>query len=421
MRFHIYTFGCRVNAAESAKIAMELQELGFIYSPMPQAKILIINSCAVTQKAVREVRQLINKAKTRYPKLQVWLTGCVASFWQKTGELPAGVDYLVGNEQKSIISRLIAKSVKPTHFSQNKPVWGKFLSSSRLMVKVQDGCDYFCSYCIVPYLRGRSVSLEPSDVLGYIKKIAKVTPINEVVLTGINLGLYQTKNNHSFDSLVSQVLKQTALPKISFGSLYTENLTEAFFDLYRSKQSLRLTRYLHIPLQSGSGEILQLMRRRYSLAEFDERVQALAKAVPDALLATDIIVGFLNETDKDFMATYQYLEKSPFVRAHIFKYSPRQFTSAYYLAKKFGEVDSEVKKKRSRKLHLLFQKKLALYQQNLINRSLRALVIKSNSQHSLAFLDNGLEVVIPKPNLVVGLRNVKISRVEKGKLIANLV
>jgi len=422
MRFYLHTFGCRVNWAESTRLALELLSFGFEETGIEQANILIINSCAVTERAVRQVRQLINQAKKQNPKIKIYLTGCCATYWQKEGLINKQIDGLYDNSQKANLAKILKEKYQPALLKNKKTSsWGKFLNSSRLMLKVQDGCNYFCTYCIVPYLRGLSKSIEPELVVDYYSRVSALTKINELVLTGINLGLYQTKNNQDFAYLVRQLLNKTKVPKISFGSLYTENLNTNFLKLYQARSASRLSQYFHIPIQSGSDKILKLMRRRYCLAEFNEKILALSQVAPDGLLATDVIVGFLEETDADFEATYRYLEKSPFVRGHIFKYSPRQFTSGYYLGKKLSEPKSEVKKKRSLLLRRLFQKKLCLFKQNLFSQKLRALVIKSNSKFSLGFLDNGLEVIIPVPNLVVGFVNVKITKLNKGKLVADLV
>jgi len=323
---------------------------------------------------------------------------------------------------KNRLSQIIAQEFKqPKILIKPDRPWGKFLQSSRLMVKVQDGCDYFCTYCIVPYLRGLSVTYEPDTIIEYINSAIRKNPINEVILTGINLGLYKTKDQQDFANLIEQVLKQTTVPKISFGSLYTENLNQGFFNLYQSVSAFRLTRYFHIPVQSGSNKILGLMKRRYNLEEFSDRVNQLAKTVPDALLATDVIVGFLEESEQNFKETYQYLCQSPFVRAHIFKYSKREFTAGYYLAKRLRDPSETEKTKRSKILHELFIKKMAVFQSNLLGQTKRALIINRKTDYALGFLDNGLEIIIPGGGqLANGFVNVQIEQVKQAKIIARL-
>jgi len=414
MRFHIHTFGCRVNMAESDKLALELLNLGLENTARGEADLVVINSCAITAKAVREVRQLVNQIKQQKPKTKVWVTGCAATLWQKTGESGKPADCLVDNEHKSQLAQLIKKDFALKSDSKRllQP-FGKFLGSTRLMVKVQDGCDYFCTYCIVPHLRGRSVGADPSSILNYIVGITKKIPVNEVVLSGINLGLYW-----EFNTLVKLLLKKTTIPKLSFGSLYTENVNSEFLGLYQSSDRDRLTRYFHIPVQSGSKKILSLMRRRYTLGEFDERVNALMKAVPDALLATDIIVGFLGETAHDFEATYEYLKSSPIVKAHIFKYSQRELTAGVLMAKYHKEPTPQEKVKRSQALHQLFKQKLGHFQEALIGQRKRALILRQLREGYLGLLDNGLEIFLPRdPQLLSGFIDVKIEKVKEAKLI----
>ena len=423
MKFAVITFGCRVNAAEGTQLEQELQKLKLGRSDSKKADLIIINSCAITGRAVRQVRQEINKIKKINPNCHILVTGCAATMWDKNKVKPEKVDFVVNNQNKQFLAKFIkqeflsSKSIK----AGVDRTYDKFLNSSRLMVKVQDGCDYFCTYCIVPHLRGRSVSLKTKNIIKYINSVSKKAVINEVILTGINLGLYQGNFNSDFTELIKQVLINTSIPKISFGSLYKENLTDDFINLYQSDYKNRLTKYLHIPIQSASDKILSLMHRRYTLKEFDERIGLLHKQVPDALLATDVIVGFYEESDKDFTDTYEYFDKSPFVRAHIFKYSKREFTAGFYMTNKFKEPSSEVKKKRSLLLHQLFDKKLSIYKQSLVGKVFLVLIIKQKTNSLLGFLSNGLEVIIPSEKRLDNVFvDVKISAVKNSILIGKI-
>lgn len=423
MNFTVITFGCRVNAAESTVLETKLQKLGFTRSSIDKARVIIINSCAITKRAVRQIRQTVNQIKNRNKNVYIVVTGCASTAWDKQGIIPKNIDLLVNNQNKTNIANILNQKfksfTKPQALANGK--FDKFLNSSRLMVKVQDGCDYFCTYCIVPYLRGRSLSLDSENIIKYINLASKKTTINEVILTGINLGLYRTEETPDFTDLVKQVLINTNISKISFGSLYKENLTDEFIDLYQSKYKYRLTKYLHIPIQSASDKILSLMHRRYNLESFGERILLLHKKVPDALLATDVIVGFYEESDKDFTDTYEYLAKSPFVRAHIFKYSKREFTAGFYLAKKFKEPSFEVKKNRSLLLHQLFEKKLSAFKGNLVGKAFPVLIIKQKKDSLLGFLANGLEVVIPtKKRLDNVFVDVKIIAIKNSILIGKI-
>ena len=418
MRFFIQTFGCRVNVAESDKLSLELQNWGLKLVSLVEAQIVIVNSCAVTAKAVREVRQFLNQTKAKNPQCKTVVTGCAATLWQKNKEKLDSVDLILENVDKEFMAEYLKKKfhLKREKTGSSSQELGKFLGSTRLMVKIQDGCDYFCTYCIVPYLRGRSHFADTNEIIKYIQTIQAKTAVNEVVLTGINLGLYP-----DLPKLARKVLKQTGIPKLSFGSLYVENLNKDFFKLYRQNLASRLTKYLHIPLQSGNQKQLSLMRRRYRLEEFTQVINDLQKAVPDALIATDIIVGFLEEDEDDFNQTYRYLEKSPISAAHIFKFSKREYTAAYFLAKKMKEPTALQKHQRSLQLQALFRKKLALFQDRLVGSTRRALIINNTSGVLLGFLDTGLRVVVPTTRkLVNSFIDVKIVRNSPNGLVARL-
>jgi len=422
MKFYIKTFGCRANASESDKIAIELQEKGHETSSISESDIILINSCAVTNKAIREVRQYLNQTKKINPKIQIYLTGCAATLWIKNKQIKKDESVrLVSNISKLDLVNLLAAQYKSKSWdsAQTKKDYGKFLNSGRLMVKIQDGCDYFCTFCIVPYLRGRSISYHPKKITEYINRIDNQTRVNEVIITGINLGLY----NYSLPRLLSQICKQTNVTKISYGSLYPENISQKFLQLYQTKLRSKLSNFFHIPLQSACPRILKLMNRRYTIEEFDAKVRLLKKQIPDALISTDIIVGFISETEKDFLITYDYLKNSSIVKAHIFPYSQREHTTANLLAKQFPTLSVSVKKQRALILRELFKEKLFQYQQRIIGQTKECLILKRliNNQY-LGILNSNLEVIINTPKkLAKEMVNVKIVGLKRGKLVGQQI
>ncbi len=428
MKFYIHTFGCRVNWAESTALARQLKQKGLKESTLQEAKLVILNTCAVTQKAVREARQFIYAVKRKQKEVKIVATGCAATLWGQNNELIKGIDFLIDNSDKEFLASLLIKKLL---FRQKQEDYfptttsGKFLNSGRLMVKVQTGCNYFCTFCIVPYLRGVSKSVTPQEVINYIKQIEKENRIQEAILTGINLGLYGTEWGIEFADLVEKVLNETAVKRISYGSIYVENISDKFLNLYKNRLEARLSRFFHIPLQSASEKILSLMRRRYTLAEFSEKINLLVKQVKDAFIATDIIVGFLEETDSDFERTYQYLKTSPIVRAHIFRFSKRPNTAAFYMAKRMSEPSEEIKKYRAEKLQKLFAKKLAAFKSKFIGSRQQALLVSVLDKKTyLGMLSNGLEVIIlTDKKLENGIYNVKIDKAvgKNQRLIAKLV
>lgn len=395
MKFYIHTFGCRVNSAESIALSRQLQKQGFQESEVRKADVVIINTCAVTQKAVREARQFIYGLRRKSPKVKIIATGCAATLWQKKQIKIKGLDLVVDNSDKEFLAKLLTKKLNTTNTAYKYKylsfVYSKFLSSGRLMVRVQTGCDYFCTFCIVPYLRGRAKSFAPEVVVSYINELENKNKIQETILTGINLGLYGQEWGIEFADLIKEVVTKTRVKRISYGSVYVENITDKFLKLYQNERFSRLSRFFHVPLQSGSEKILSLMRRRYTLAEFTEKISYLSQKVKDAFIATDIIVGFLEETDVDFEHTYEYLKKSPIVRAHIFKFNKRPYTAAFYMAKRMMEPSEKVKKYRARLLQELFRTKLLSFKTKFIGRKDEALLIsRVGSEGYLGLLKNGL-------------------------------
>jgi len=360
MKFSIITFGCRVNAAESEQLSLLLQKKGWKNSSPDTANLIIINSCAVTQKAEREARQLVYQLRKKNPLVKVIVTGCSATLWEKEKLKVVGIDFIINNSQKDQLVDLVIQSFeKKSKESLKIGSIDKFVDSGRLMVKVQDGCDYFCSYCIVPFTRRHSKSVPIDKVLKTIQEFQKIKKIKEVILTGINLGLYGKEWKGNLSTLVREVLLKTDVPLISFGSLYVENITLEFLELWQNPQfKKRLTYKFHIPMQSANNKTLLTMKRKYTLEEFDQKVKMLKNSIPSAILATDIIVGYLGETDEDFAKSYLYFKNSVFSRAHIFRFNSRPFTLAKTMQKELFEPTPLQKKQRADKLRKMFKEKM---------------------------------------------------------------
>jgi len=383
-----------------------------------KADLVILNTCAITEKAVREARQQIFQLKKSNPKSKVLATGCAATLWKKNEQAFPEVDYIFDNVDKEFLVALIEKNIfqkKPTTVSkkteETKASFGKFLDTGRLMVRVQNGCDYFCTFCIVPYLRGRATSDSEDKTLEYIKEVSKQETVNEVIISGINLGLYGEKKDGNLTHLVKRILEETKVLRVSFGSLYMENITEEFLSLWTIPEyKNRLTTFFHIPLQSGSNKILALMRRRYTREQFATKIHLLKKYIPETLIATDIIVGFLEETEADFAETYDFVKELPLTRAHIFRYSKREFTAGSFMAKRMMEPTVLEKKQRAKKLDDLFKKKLKDYIAEIRGIPHLALILRKNGEKEyLAVLQNGLETkIVSVKQLAPFMQNVKI-------------
>jgi len=436
LTFFSFSFGCRVNEAERETLDKQMLKEGFLYNKN-NPSIFIINTCAVTHKAEREARNLIYQIKRKNPKTKIVITGCAATYWQKNKlyqSLP--IDLLVDNLNKEFLVKILKKRLKKELKEKSYPSLSacktlltnirqknKFLSSGRLLVKIQDGCQRFCTFCIVPYLRGLPKSKKINGIVEEIN--GQKDKISEVILTAINTEAFGYDSGEDFVDLIKKVLEKTSIPRLSFGSIHPWSITNQFINFYQKILTAnRLVNFFHIPVQSGSNTILKLMKRGYKTEEIMEKLQALNKINPLSYLSTDVIVGFLEETDSEFEKTYQFLERSPLVRFHIFRFSKRKNTAAFYMAKNLNEPNEEEKKKRAQALTKLAAKKYQAFLEKNLNRPSTALILnKKQEDYFEALLDNQLSVLIKeekkiKPGKII---NVKVEKIKKGRLLGKKI
>lgn len=434
LRFSSYSFGCRVNHAEKDEIDRQMIQAGFIYDNQ-RPDLFVINSCAVTQKAEREVRQLIYKLKSQNPKIKIILIGCAATYWKKNNlyqNLP--IYYSFDNTNKKFLVKILKKRLlqqpngnrsgcpKIDVASQKGLNFDKFLNSGRLLLKIQDGCHRFCSFCIVPYLRGQPKSKKINQIVKEINQTGSKT--KEVILTAINTEAFGYDTGESFSNLVSQILKKTKAYRISFGSIHPLTINRNFISLYKKNlNDKRLINFFHIPLQSASDKILQLMKRGYTKKNFLEKITQINKNVPNAFIATDVIVGFWEENDKDFSETYDFLFSYPISKFHVFRFSKRIGTAAYYMAQRLREPDAQTKLKRSKILTELSKKKFQIFLQRQAGLNSSALFLnKRIENYQEALLQNQVPAYIKTEKDLTGeIKNVKIERIKEGKLFGKIV
>lgn len=399
--FFSYAFGCRVNEAEKEVIDQQLLFHGFKFDK-DNPDIYIINTCSVTHKAEREARQLIYQIKRKLPKTKIVVTGCSATYWLKNNsnqKLP--VDLLVDNVNKAYLVELIKKRIgeKLSERKKDFVATSKFLRSKRMMIKIQDGCQRFCSFCIVPYLRGLPKSEKIQDI---IKKINHFKDkVNEVILTAINTQAFGYDTNESFVELLKKVIDDTSVKRVSLGSVHPWSLNDDFFEFYQNYLfKNRLVNFFHIPIQSGSNKILKLMKRDYSKDEILEKINKIKKINPFSFIGTDIIVGFLDEEKTDFEETYKFLKQSPINRFHVFRFSVREKTAAFYLKKRLKEPESKEKEERSKILINLSKEKFNQFLEKNVNRYTSVLILDKKDRHFFHGLtDNQLPIVLPKSSL----------------------
>lgn len=426
--FFSFSFGCRVNQAEKEELDSRLIKAGFSFSQVNPA-VYIINTCAVTAKAEREARQLIYQVRKNYPGTKLVVTGCSATYWQKTSvdrNLP--YDLLVNNTDKeyltSLIQRRFFSGVKTVDtFSNGTEYADKFIDSGRVMIKVQDGCHRFCTFCIVPYLRGLPKSKKIDSLLTKVRSIKG--NVQEIIYTAINTEAFGKDTDESLIDLIDRTLEESVVPRISFGSIHPWSLTDAFIKYYKRILPMqRFVDFFHIPLQSGSDKVLNLMKRGYRSVEILEKLNKLRKINPDALIGTDIIVGFLEETEKDFNDTYNFLQVSPINKFHVFRYSARQNTASFYLGKRLTEPQSKIKAARSKSLIRLGEKKYSDFINSQINKIGKALFLQRRPDNSFqeALLQNQLPALIKTPHNLSGeIKNVKVTGIKNNRLVGIVV
>lgn len=321
MKAYLFYLGCRVNQAEIEGIASKLKEKGYeVVSSPEEADLIVVNTCAVTKEAERKSRQCIRKLRRLNPKAEIVVTGCyVELVGDKVLEL--GADRTFNNEEKY---KVIEGNDKGRFFSISQGLFYHL----RPFVKVQDGCDANCSYCLIRALRGRSVSRPIEEVIYEVKGLISLG-YDEVTIVGVHLGSYGRDIGSSLRELLERLLSLNGLKLLRLGSVEPFDLGDDFLELY--KRFDNLAPHLHLPLQSGSNRVLSLMRRPYTLERYLELVFKLREIRDDFNVTTDIMIGFPTETDEDFLMTLKAIEEANFGRVHIFTYSPRPGTDAFNL------------------------------------------------------------------------------------------
>ena len=363
MQIHLKTLGCRLNEAELETWAQAFQVQGHaITNQISAAQLVVINSCAVTQDAARKSRQLIRRIHRENPKAKLVVSGCYATLNAEEAQNLLGVDLVVSNKDKT---QLVEKALNELTFETmpamaTEPAEIALFTRGRqrAFVKVQDGCRYRCTFCIVTVARGEEVSRAISDVIEEINTL-HAQGINEVILTGVHLGGYGSDNGENIVTLIQAILGKTSIPRLRLGSLEPWELNEDFFELFKNP---RLMPHLHLPLQSGSDAVLRRMARRCKTEDYLKMVTRLRSQIPNFNITTDIIVGFPNETQEEWQESFEFIKQCSFGHIHIFTYSPREGTKAATLP---NPVPNEIKKQRSEQLHHLAQEmKQAFYLQN---------------------------------------------------------
>jgi threonylcarbamoyladenosine tRNA methylthiotransferase MtaB len=363
MKVHLKTLGCRLNEAELETWAQAFQKSGHqITKQAEAANLIVINSCAVTQDAARKSRQLIRRIHRDNPQAKLVVSGCYATLNEDEAASLLGVDLIVSNKDKD---QLVEKALTELNMD-SMPVLSTepgeislfTRGRQRAFVKVQDGCRYRCTFCIVTVARGEENSRPVQAVIDEINALHR-QGITEVILTGVHLGGYGSDLGNNLSDLIKAILAETEIPRLRLGSLEPWELPDDFFQLFDNP---RLMPHLHLPLQSGSDSVLRRMARRCKTEEFSAIVKQLRAKIPHFNITTDIIVGFPGETEQEWQESFDFIKQIGFGHIHIFTYSRRADTKAASLP---NQVSNEIKKQRSRELHeLAEQMKLEFMDEN---------------------------------------------------------
>ena len=377
-RVALHTLGCKLNFAETATIARQFTQRGFeVVDFGKPADVVVLNTCTVTEKADRECRQLVRRALRRSPDAFVIVTGCYAQLQPEQIASIKGVDLVLGSKEKfSVFDHgvFVKRTIPDIRVSSLAAADSVAMADSsgyddrtRAFLKIQDGCDYHCSFCTIPLARGSSRSAPVSEVVARAREIVE-KGYREVVLTGVNVGDYQSGNSEKLIDLLRALEFVDGIERIRISSVEPNLLND---DLLRYwLDSRKVCNHFHIPLQSGSDPVLKRMRRRYNRDWYAGRMASIKAADPDAGIGADVIVGFPGETDALFDETYQFLVDQPLSYLHVFSYSERSNTTAVRLDDK---VDPKVRNERSERLRILSEKKRRAFCEGLKGRGVRVL------------------------------------------------
>lgn len=371
-----YTLGCKLNFSETSTIARQFEERGYERVEFEQnPDIFVINTCSVTENADKKCKQIVKQAKKTSPNSYVIIIGCYAQLKPQEIATIKGVDAVLGAaekfrlfevlndfEQKDTVQLCASEISQATDFNTAY----SYGDRTRTFLKVQDGCDYNCAFCTIPLARGNSRSDTVENILKATREIA-ATKVKEIVLTGVNTGDYGLVNNervHTFFELIQELDKVEGIERFRISSIEPNLLSDEIIEFVA--KSKKFVPHFHIPLQSGSDEILRFMRRRYKTSLYRERIEKIKNLMPDACIGVDVIVGFPNESDEHFMETYNFLHSLDISYLHVFTYSERQNTKAADMG---NPVPKSVRAERSKMLHSLSDKKRNFFYQSQLGKT----------------------------------------------------
>mgnify|MGYP000447036116 FL=1 len=423
-----YTLGCKVNQYETNAMAQKFKEAGYEIVDMNDdiSDICIVNTCTVTNMSDRKSRHSLRRVKEKNPSAIIAAVGCYAQVAKNDLEKMQEIDIVLGNEEKANIVQYVEKFIDSQ--DENKLIEIEDISSkkefedmgqitytekTRAFIKVQDGCNQFCSYCIIPYARGRVRSRNAESIIKEITQIAQ-NGIKEVVITGIHVASYGRDfgNENGLIELLEKINEIEGIKRIRLGSLEPKIITEEF--MQRLSKLEKICHHFHLSLQSGCDETLKRMNRKYTTAKVREIIERLRRYYDDVMLTTDIIVGFPGETEEEFETTYQFLKEVKLYKMHVFQYSPRKGTRAAVMQ---NQVDGNIKEARSKRLIELSNENQKMYNQQLVGKEVEVLFEDKEVEDGIKYFRGHTQnYVLVKyktdENLENTLKNVKVLGLE---------
>jgi threonylcarbamoyladenosine tRNA methylthiotransferase MtaB len=416
--FHVYNFGCRASQADGAAIESALLGQGMCPASAADAELVVLNTCTVTALADQDVRKAAHRVHRENPDARILVTGCYAQRAPKELAVLPGVYWVVGNSHKIHIPGIITEPATPyhgqihvgdifaTHEFLSAPVEDAAGDRTRPNLKIQDGCNNRCSFCVIPFVRGRSRSAPADQVVAQVRNLA--LRYREVVLSGINLGRWgrEPGSTMRLADLIRRLVDETKIQRLRLSSVEPMDWSDDLLDLVA--RSPRIAKHVHAPLQSGSDRVLRRMHRKYRPRHYEERIRKARAAMPEAAMGADVMTGFPGETVEEFEESRAFIESLPFTYLHVFTYSERPGTPA---AASPDPVPIETRKERNRILRELAARKNLEFRRRMVGRTLSVVTLADG-----ALSDNFLKVDLATPRAANQLIDVKIGSVSPGGL-----
>tara|TARA_B100000315_G_scaffold258826_1_gene312334 strand:+ start:2545 stop:3840 length:1296 start_codon:yes stop_codon:yes gene_type:complete len=425
-RIAFHTLGCKLNFSETSTISRDFIDQGFEkVDYRDKADIYVLNTCSVTENADKEAKKLIRQAKRRNPDSAVAVIGCYAQLNPNDIAAIDGVNIILGAKEKfNLLNHLDAIDLnsgtkvlqsKIDHVHRFTPSYSSG-ERTRSFLKVQDGCDYNCSFCTIPLARGASRSDTIENTIKVATDVAK-TDTREIVLTGVNIGDYGKGNSETFFDLIQQLDTLNGIDRIRISSIEPNLLIDEIIEFCSS--SLKFMPHFHVPLQSGSNKTLKKMKRRYKREHYEDRIKKIKSDIPQACIGADVIVGFPGETKDDFLETYNFLNELEISYLHVFTYSERPNTDAFEIG---GAVSKEKRAERSKMLHFLSDKKRQYFCNQFIGKELPVLFENTKNGKTFGHTDNYIQVQVESEvNLVNTIQNVRLTDNYSSIVVCDLI